>query len=1637
MLGGGKLAGWSFEISPGEIFTNTDNGISASCPYDLVLYIPGFEHSSELVRLTKRIRAPASRGNLNVSVDEILRAYIARRAAEGPDTHHPTERRMARIRATRRISLLESSAKFPSGSSPSTPSPSTAPGSGAEGARVLGSVSSQKASDSGDSKSPSRHRAATTGRSRAISEVVSSYSSGPTTWPHLNARRTRLRAERNSVSEWAAQECGEYLAAGTHRPALYCAIAIAVYACTVLWMRAGLLGRVIWTLVAFIAAFFYGPLFLGRLLTLSLRYTVLNGFPLDFGAVSVWPSLKGDGHLRLTVTAYDAGFGNPPDFPHKYFVSVGRVAFEASVCLSDIARLGLWRRVPWSPFPSVCSRIQRQDAGTIAVKVRGLRLAPPSKPPPRKCYLEVRSGEKGRWRTRQMDSDRASGCSWNTLLIPYSHIRHNDYITFRVCSKELGAHKSLIGEARLTVEDLKRLDRGEVYALDTSASDASGSGTLELTLRALIDAAGSVTWGEWSSDGFWNPFIVIKQAGSILHSSQVRNATNQPKWRPVVIPVAPFRSSSRFEFEVWHADDVPGETRRVATAEATLSELASGNTIELTLFSDDDNEPRVPSSESTAASECTRVSEKSVDTRSSDSSRGVRPAASTKTGTTVGITKASVGRLSIRTRKRSGFRLPSPRWGENACDSAALKFMSVKTTGLAARPAFLGVVSFDYIEFDRVMLNFETHRGEFNVNGVTRLIAEGEMVPYVRRDQKQTSIRQDMSVFGSVAERICGRKPGPDATPSSTPDAAASKDELPWPNCLEVRLIRARNLRGRGGRTPSPRVVVKVRRQKYQSLVHQRNANPLFNEIFRFVVTDPSSVLHVEVYDTGIVGSGSPTAHWVLTLKWLYINPSHCKWETLAHWRHDAKMRPGTIRGWFPVLDSELRSVGASHGEIEMEVSWHHKEGFDSGWNPAPLKALEQLTENSGETKLRLGNFDAVRAMLDAFPLLLNVRRVTIRDVSFFLKDLFLGYKGAMEKKGVKEEALRVDFLETAKLDPGAHTAAHTLESFLMVWTKSLVPKVMKKASLLGSATSQIMGGWFSSMFDWGYGRGSTPLAEQNKGSPAKKASLFGRLRRRIVNQLQKTRHWQTHLVTAHDTDYFLPVILRGIVEKRTSRQRNWVWALMELKGCTLFYADCDRKGNRLHAEKKLDLSQTTRVRLVKTGHKEIHISSGLRNRWIRVPVDVFGPSIKEWHHAMMRNMRREIRGAIEICVSQSTGLPDQVLQHSSLSCGLHMLDAKGNDTQPAVWTRPSEASNPAYWEQTLSIDSISASSTTMRITIARSHQPDAPLLEARMPLTAFTHEPQAFRLPWREVPDDASSQPRRSTHKGKTKGVLGSIRFRGQIVDSSGAYATGSKPVSVQSTPRGKLTSPSSDVTETPPLRERVAAPSVNQREESNTSRNTSGTAGLNQGAGTPQSAKSDRAADALSGHTTPQSDRRASEVRMEKLQLEGTVFPVVKYNQRGRPQKRLLSMDAENLYNVKSNGRKAKRPVIPLSTLQLCALAPARGPDSFILHFIDQKSNQKLIRNFTAASTSEARTIVERINKLKHLNDLQVGPKRAAPARPMQHNILLSPGSDGSDDGDFSPSSTDRSRSVSPVSSRRDRKTRMPRRVIPEGST
>lgn len=385
-------------------------------------------------------------------------------------------------------------------------------------------------------------------------------------------------------------------------------------------------------------------------------------------------------------------------------------------------------------------------------------------------------------------------------------------------------------------------------------------------------------------------------------------------------------------------------------------------------------------------------------------------------------------------------------------------------TPLVSDPAFegYGVFRVEAVDLSGVSINFEMYRGEFNINGFMRILTEGEVRTALPRGAPMPN-----TLRVHVASAV-GLKQG---------SANLLTGEL---GCQPRVVLRARHLReqtrtlrdspsrGGGGQTgPGPQWV--------------------WAEDLMMVLTDPSTVLHVSVYDdTGRAGvhdrGDKLLGQWVMTLKWLAMDPTYCEHSSL-HVEGD-----GSMRGWF-VLEDSKRAGRGECGELLMHLKWSYeaeqdeRQGGGGGRATPPpqmpppraspqsqraraaITALEQLTQNSVESQLRLGSPLRAQRYLSSLPYLLDVHRITIRDIHFFVKDLFMGLRGQVEAGSRQPEAVHIALLEMCGTfcgetrdgvtDPGL-TIWDFLSSFFF---KQVFPKVLVTRGPLWSAVKQSTGG--------------------------------------------------------------------------------------------------------------------------------------------------------------------------------------------------------------------------------------------------------------------------------------------------------------------------------------------------------------------------------------------------------------------------------------------------------------------------------------------------------------------------------------------------------------------------------------------------
>jgi hypothetical protein len=136
--------------------------------------------------------------------------------------------------------------------------------------------------------------------------------------------------------------------------------------------------------------------------------------------------------------------------------------------------------------------------------------------------------------------------------------------------------------------------------------------------------------------------------------------------------------------------------------------------------------------------------------------------------------------------------------------------------------------------------------GEFNINGFTRLLAEGE---------------------------------------------AFAGFNGPRPNCLEVHVVAARGLKAMdinrlsGRRSSDPKVKISCRWEQKKTHTVMKNLNPMWNQKFQFHCSDPSCVLHLRVLDED-VSKDQLIGQWMMTTKYLFMDPSSCVHADGTHFKY-------------------------------------------------------------------------------------------------------------------------------------------------------------------------------------------------------------------------------------------------------------------------------------------------------------------------------------------------------------------------------------------------------------------------------------------------------------------------------------------------------------------------------------------------------------------------------------------------------------------------------------------------------------------------------------------------------------------------------------------------------------------------------
>ncbi|CAK9023295.1 N-terminally processed] [Durusdinium trenchii] len=480
-------------------------------------------------------------------------------------------------------------------------------------------------------------------------------------------------------------------------------------------------------------------------------------------------------------------------------------------------------------------------------------------------------------------------------------------------------------------------------------------------------------------------------------------------------------------------------------------------------------------------------------------------------------------------------------------------------------------IDFNHVEVTDAMVNFQMFDGKFNINEFTRILADGEVLASLGRNEKP-------------------------------------------PNQLTVRIIRAKHLLPhRLKKTCDPYVVVRCRRQAQQTHTQTHTVNPMFNEELIFHQPDASVVMEIAVYDRDAPegNQASLIGHWAMTTKYLATDPTFI-WkydqDFEAYTRRNRKDGAMGFKGWVPLATKKWKKMGVC-GQLQVELLWKHvpEDEIVNRYHPKRrYTALEQLTQQSNEDQLRFGDWARFRDWLNHEPFCYDIRRFTVRGTRFYVQDLFRGHKGVPESLVLSQsnvdgaDCVRIPFLEMRKQfrPKGNDEGITSYDAFVGFFIGLLTSAA--RSGRLGSAIAQILSGgvWnfgnkFRNLLRGEFDKALMPIRPESVMGVAKLAKSGMHVLHQNVRQNQRNRAQFKIAVEADDTDFLqTKVELSGHLDryavKFTSeevsnatlanlakKRGHFKTKYFELKGDTLFYRKHEKvpKGVTYNLTYKVDLS--------------------------------------------------------------------------------------------------------------------------------------------------------------------------------------------------------------------------------------------------------------------------------------------------------------------------------------------------------------------------------------------------------------------------------------------------------------------------------
>lgn len=280
-----------------------------------------------------------------------------------------------------------------------------------------------------------------------------------------------------------------------------------------------------------------------------------------------------------------------------------------------------------------------------------------------------------------------------------------------------------------------------------------------------------------------------------------------------------------------------------------------------------------------------------------------------------------------------------------------------------------------------------------------------------------------------------------------------SSDELRWPNTLEAVATSA-DLEDLDDDVDSRqfKVVIKARGHRVEAPV-KPGPRPRWDLTLAANVDDASTVLHVAVYDVRRVRT-KLCGQWCMTLKYLVTQPRYCRHSDIRLDDDDDDTQSvdnlRSLDRWI-VVEAKLSDAQwrPAPGRLHLRLRWSHRPDAHPSL-PHQIsfgyaKPLDQLRSNSDETRIRLGDVEAVRYMLASFPFRLEMVEFLVQPIRFFVKDLFLGSEGEISRLQSRSDAVSPSRRVARLPSFDHHDGAAVKEQFAAI----RIPRILLDGALL------------------------------------------------------------------------------------------------------------------------------------------------------------------------------------------------------------------------------------------------------------------------------------------------------------------------------------------------------------------------------------------------------------------------------------------------------------------------------------------------------------------------------------------------------------------------------------------------------------